>query len=92
MELATETSLNQGKIYRIKYLAKNEMGSSEFSDLISVSFSDLPAQPSAPTKNIELSTDTKLVIDWDLVANTQLPGGLISNYRIFMDSNTSGDF
>ena len=45
IELATETSLSQGKIYRLKYLAKNVMGSSEFSDLISASFSDLPAQP-----------------------------------------------
>lgn len=93
MELALETALEQGKIYRIKYLAKNEIGPSEFSDLISVSFSDLPSKPSTPTKNISLSTDVKLVIDWDFVADTQLPGGLITNYRIFMDNgDISGDF
>ena len=89
---ALETTLVQGKVYRIKFLAKNEMGSSEFSDLISVALCDLPPQPQAITKNIELSTDTKLVIDWDFVSDTQLPGGLITNYRILMDSNISGDF
>ena len=36
LDVAVETTLVQGKIYRIKYLAKNEMGSSPFSDLISV--------------------------------------------------------
>jgi hypothetical protein len=70
IELTTETTLVQGKVYRIKYLVKNEMGSSEFSDLISAAFSDLPSQPNAPTKNILLSTVNRLVIDWDYVVDT----------------------
>ena len=92
IDLVEETDLVQGRVYRIRYLAKNEMGSSEFSDMISAAFCDLPPQPSAPTKNLELSTDTRLVIDWDFVSDTELPGGLITNYRVFMDTNISGDF
>ena len=46
------------------------MGASEFSETISLSFSDLPPQPLAPSKNTNLSTETTLVIDWDFVADT----------------------
>ena len=64
IDTAVETTLVQGKVYRIKMLAKNEMGLSEFSDLISVALSDPPSKPDVPTKNTELSTVKRLVIDW----------------------------
>ena len=38
-----ESSLVSGKIYRIKYLAHNEMGDSLFSDTVSAAMADLPA-------------------------------------------------
>lgn len=76
----------------MRYVARNVIGLSEYGDTVSVAFSDLPAQPTVPTKNAELSTETKLVIEWDLVSDTQIPGGAITNYRILMDNDTSGDF
>ena len=87
-----EPQLISGKIYRAKYLAHNEMGDSEFSETVSAAMADLPGEPLAPVKNLGLSTETKIVIDWTAVADTQEPGGAITFYKVFMDSRTSGDF
>ena len=51
-------------------MARNEIGPSEFSDATSVSFSDLPAAPAAPLKNVMLSDETSLFIEWDFVSDT----------------------
>ena len=92
IDSAVETQLISGKIYRVKYLARNEMGNSAFSETVSAAMADLPGQPLAPVKNLGLSTEAKIVIDWTAVADTQAPGGAITNYKVFMDSRTSGDF
>ena len=62
------------------------------SETTSFALSDLPAQPLAPVKNLLLSTTDRIVIDWSFVADTQMPGGLITNYQVLMDTNISGDF
>ena len=57
-------SISSGTIYTFKVLAKNAIGSSEFSSTIRVAVSTLPATPSAPTKNIDLSTNSSIYVQW----------------------------
>ena len=58
-----------GGYYRFIFRAVNSEGNSEYSDELRAALSPLPAQPSAPTKNDLLSSQTSIAIEWAKVAD-----------------------
>jgi len=54
-----------GLVYRIKVRAINEIGASDFSDIIQVALINAPTKPSAPYKVLELSNETTITVRWD---------------------------
>ena len=46
------------------------MGLGDFSGIVSIAMADKPQQASAPIKNIALSTETKIVLQWNKVPDT----------------------
>jgi len=87
-----EIDLVSGKIYRITYLAVNEMGDSPYADVVSVAMSDPPVKPSPPSKIDALSSKTRMTVEWTAVSDTQLPGGAIMFYNLFIDDGNNGLF
>lgn len=62
IDKGTETSLVSGKVYRLKYRAKNEIGLGDFSGITSIAMADKPSQVAIPTKNLSLSTQNQIVL------------------------------
>jgi hypothetical protein len=56
IDRAVETSLVSGKVYRLKYRAKNEIGHGDYSGVTTIAMADKPPQVAAPAKNQSLST------------------------------------
>ena len=65
-----------GTYYQFKVQARNEVGFSEFSEVLSVYAAQVPDTPAAPTTT---RVDDNIVIDW-VAPNEQ--GSAISGYRI----------
>ena len=92
IEQSSEAFLVTGLIYRVKSLAVNEVGPSDFSAATSIALADLPSQANAPAKIVALSTQTKFVLTWAPAASTDSPGGGVTGYRLEMDDGLGGDF
>ena len=67
------TGLTSGSIYRFATLAKNTEGSSPKSELTIIAAASLPSQPINIVRNNALTNETALVIEWDRVADTEIP-------------------
>jgi len=92
--LATITLTNEGmtagRFYQFSYTAKNRVGASTASSIVTVPVADYPLPPAAISRTA--SSRTSISVAWDKVADTQLPAGLITGYRLFMDNGLHGDF
>jgi large repetitive protein len=63
---ADETDMVTGSTYRFYYLAKNDKGEGEASNISSFALGALPSDPiSAPTLSRDLSTTTSLYVSWE---------------------------
>jgi hypothetical protein len=94
IDSALETQLVSGLIYRIKFRGVNVIGSGEFSEVIEVAMVSLPQVPDSPTKVLQLSSATSITVRWDapFVAVTELLGGRILFYQLFVDDGMFGDY
>ena len=87
-----ETALVSGRIYRVKSLAVNDVGSSDFTGATSVALASLPSKPAAPLRVASLSTASRIVLQWAAPASSDTPGGEITGYRLLMDDGLCDDF
>lgn len=62
IDQAVETTLVSGKIYKIKMRALNQIGYSDYSDIVEIAMANVPAKPSAPTKIYDLSSETSVTV------------------------------
>jgi len=84
MVVATE-SMTAGLTYEFAFRAVNSVGTSDFSGIVAYTVADKPAAPAAPSKSDPDSTRTSITILWTSSADTQLPGGAITGYYVYMD-------
>ena len=83
----TLSGLTSGAVYRISIRSLNAEGYSEFSELLEKAATNLPAAPSTVTKNIELSTESSIYLQWDKVADEEVE---TTGYLLWMASNPIG--
>lgn len=65
----TISGLTPGNIYRISVRSSNAEGYSIFSEYLEKGATSLPDAPTTVTKNIELSTESSIYIQWNKVAD-----------------------
>ena len=83
----TLSGLAAGSIYRISVRSSNAEGYSAFSEYLEKAASSLPAAPSAVAKNIGLSTETSIYLEWSKVADEAVE---TTGYLLWMASNPIG--
>ena len=73
-----------GTLYRIRIAAKNQNNQlSEYSEVLLAAIGGLPSKPTAPTKVLEESSATSIMINWDKITSDVLP---IQGYKLYADS------
>jgi hypothetical protein len=80
------TGLVSGEIYTFKYRSMNQVGYSEYSTEVRYAISLPPSKPQAPTKNLVLSSETSIFVEWAESAPTQVP---ILGYKLLMSAGTN---
>ena len=60
--------------------------------MASAALANLPDQASSPTKILYLSSKTSIAIEWNLNIDHQLPGGVVTGYKVQVDDGLNGDF
>ena len=91
-------SLTTGKIYRLKFRAKNSIDFGPFSDELFVGLVALPSKPaSAPVRNEVESTINSIVVNWGTMADGTgytegHQAGRISGYKLYMAIGPSASF
>lgn len=78
--------LLSGEIYTFKYRSMNEVGYSDFSTEVRYATSLPPSKPASPTKNLVLSTETSIFVEWEETVATQVP---ILGYKLLMSRGTN---
>ncbi len=90
--LSLEQYLLPGLVYRVRFLAVNDVGASDFSGSTAVALASLPAAADVPVRLAALSTESKVVLQWTPPSSTDSPGGEITGYVLEMDDGLLGDF
>ena len=85
------TTLSGGEICTFKTRAVNMNGYSANSTVFSAAMADEASAPNAPYKVHDESTNTSITIQWDAPAGTQIPGGNILGYRLYMRKANGGE-
>ena len=67
------SSLISENFYRLKYLTRNSVGSSDFSSILTAALVDPPSTPGLPTAVSD--TKTSLVVDWTTSSSTGSEAG-----------------
>jgi hypothetical protein len=88
----TAHAMTAGKVYKFKYTAVNERGNSLDSDTVRFSLCDMPLAPAVPTKDKTQSSLSSIYLTWNAVADTQLPGGSVTGYKLYMKKITDASF
>lgn len=83
-------TLAGGEICAFKYRVINEEGHYADSTIVRVAMADSALAPNAPYKVIDESTETSITVQWDAPTSTQLPGGKILGYRLYMRKANGG--
>jgi hypothetical protein len=81
------TGLVDGRVYGIKMRAVNEIGSSDYSDLVYLVCADRPATPAAPSP--EASTRNSITVAWSAPADGGSP---VTGYSLYMNALADGDW
>jgi hypothetical protein len=82
-----------GQIYSFRFKARNSIGYSEYSQILSVAATSPPTKAATPQVDYTLSDRMSLHLKWDL--NSDGPGGIgtaISGYKLYMDDGRGGLF
>ena len=86
-------SLTLGSIYYFRMRARNSIGWGEYGAvLLNAGFIGLPAKPNTPQRVESQSNKTQITVLWDSIADTDLPAGQITGYRLYMAEGPSGQF
>lgn len=86
-------SLALGAIYAFRMRARNSIGWGEYSTLLTgVGLTALPVKPDTPLRHEAQSDKTQVAVYWHAVADTNLPAGRITGYRLYMAEGPSGQF
>ena len=73
--------------------ARNVIGWGVYSADLLAALTGAPNTPSAPIKDLNLSTKTSIAIEWASVAdNSGESGGLITGYRVYMAKDSDGSY
>lgn len=83
-----DDALAAGTIYKLKYRAVNAYGDSEWSEELDAGVSSLPAKATQVRRILSESTETKITLEWDTVANTELP---VIGYTLRINDGVGGD-
>ena len=86
----TASSLTVGSFYRFKYLARNPVGASDFSNVLTVPLADTPSTPGLVT--VVPDTQTSLAVQWSASSSTGTEAGDIIGYLLYMDDGLSGSY
>ena len=81
----TETGLSAGSSYKFRISARNSVGYSPASSVLTIVAATIPSQPSAPTTT--LNGETSFTFDWN--PPSDLGGLTISGYRLEVKTSTS---
>lgn len=83
-------SLTVGQFYSFKYTAANVVGTSDFSDVLTVPVANVPAQPSDLI--LTSVSKTSISVQWSASTSTGSPAGDITGYVVYRDNGLSGDY
>lgn len=64
IDSAVETYLVSGRVYKIKLRASNQIGFSDYSDVVEIAMASAPSKPNPPTKIYDLSSETSITVQW----------------------------
>ena len=81
-----------GKVYRFRFKAFNSKGFSDYSEILSVAATSVPAKPLSPQVDYSFSSETTIYVSWQLIKDGLGEGGKISGYKLYMDDGIGGDF
>lgn len=87
-----ETSIVTGKLYRFYYVAVNDIGTSDWSEILSIALADPPNQANAPTRYDASSDSERITVTWTQNTDTDTPYGAVTGYKLWMDDGLGGDF
>ena len=91
-DFSTE-SITPGLFYQFSYLAVNNVGTSDHSSIVTVPVADYPDAPTGLQRVQSIVPGrTSIWLEWDVVADTQLPAGQLTGYKLWMDNGLHGDF
>ena len=83
-------SLTVGLFYSFKYSANNIVGSSDFSDVLTVPLADVPSKPSSLI--LTPLSKTSISVEWSASTSTGSPAGDITGYVVYRDNGLAGDY
>ena len=89
--LADIASLSGGEICAFMFRAINAEGNYADSAFFSAAFADEVTTVNTPTKVNDESSQTSITISWDEATSTQLPGGQVRGYRVYMRKADGGE-
>lgn len=89
--VASIAALTEGNLYSFKYLAKNAVGNSEFSDVLTIPVADKPAKPTTGISLVDRSK-TSISVEWTAATGTQASVGNIVGYKLYQDDGSCGNF
>jgi len=79
-----------GRRYDFIYKATNRVGDSLLSSVLTVPVADTPGAAAAP--QLTDHTETSITVSWAQSVDTQLPAGVITGYKLYMDNGYNEDF
>lgn len=87
---AADDGITEGKIYKLRWLARNAVGSSMPSGILTIAAIDQFEAPATLTKDNSLSSLSSVHLSWSAVAAGQSPGGEVLGYRLQVIDTNSG--
>jgi hypothetical protein len=81
-----------GKVYSFRFKAFNSKGFSDYSEILRVAATSVPAKAQTPLVDYSFSSETSIYVSWELNKDGLGEGGKISGYKLYMDDGKGGDF
>jgi len=88
---ATLNSMTAGLMYRFRVKSKNDLGFSDYSEVLMVGLGPLPTTPTAPTKalNDPANSEISIMLEWIPLSAQTLQ---INFYSLYMDDGYGVNF
>jgi hypothetical protein len=79
-----DPDLVSGKIYKFRFMAINEIGNSQLSDISAYALAGVPSAPGVPIINPSLTNANQIAVEWAPSTSTTAPGGTVQGYILYM--------